>query len=310
MHHRGITRRTAMQMMGASLALLGLRPALANDRPEDVLTKLIPGTDEKLPVIGMGTWRTFNVGRDQALRDARTEVLRAFFEHGGGMIDNSPMYGSAQAVLGYGLEQLGMPETLFSADKVWTRDGGQTRAQIAESAEHWGIEKFDLMQVHNLVAWQAHLETLKQMKADGELRYIGISTSHGRRHEACEQIMRDHDIDFIQLTYNVTHRQVEQRLLPLARERGVAVIANRPFDGGSLVARLKADAPVPDWAGEIDCEHWPALLLKFIVSHPSVTCAIPATTRVEHMQENMAASRGAMPDEPTRRRIIQYVESL
>jgi diketogulonate reductase-like aldo/keto reductase len=306
----GISRRAAMQMMGAGLMALSLPPSLAFARPSEVVKKAIPRTSEELPVIGMGTWRTFNVGRDQALRDARTEVLRAFFEHGGGMIDNSPMYGSAQPVLGEGLAKLGMPETLFSADKVWTQDEDATRRQIAESQRLWGVERFDLMKVHNLVAWEAHLDVLKRMKADGEVRYIGISTSHGRRHDQCAHIMENHDIDFIQLTYNITHRDVEQRLLPLAAERDIAVVANRPFDGGRFVKNLKANHPLPAWAREIDCDHWPAFLLKFIVSHPAVTCAIPATTQVEHMHENMAAGRGAMPDADTRRRMIDYVASL
>jgi diketogulonate reductase-like aldo/keto reductase len=226
------------------------------------------------------------------------------------MVDSSPMYGSAQAVVGHGLEQLGTPESLFSADKVWTSDGGETRQQIDESESKWGIEQFDLMQVHNLVAWRAHLKTLKQMKEAGQVRYIGVTTSHGRRHDELERIMKQEPIDFVQLTYNLTHRAVEDRLLPLAEDRGIGVIANRPFDGGQLVKGLQANHKLPGWAGDIGCDHWPAFLLKFIVSHPAVTCAIPATTKPEHMREDKQAGHGPMPDAKTRRRMIEYVESL
>ncbi len=297
--------------MGAGIAALTLSPLRTFGTANEPVVKAIPASGESIPVIGMGTWRTFNVGRDEAMRDARTEVLKVFFEKGGGMIDSSPMYGSAQEVLGYGFEKLGIPDALFSADKVWTRDGAKTRDQVAESEELWGIEQFDLMQVHNLVAWEPHLESLWRMKEEGRVRYVGISTSHGRRHDDFERIMKAGGIDFIQVTYNLTHRDVERRILPLATDEGIAVIANRPFDGGSLVRRLKdGDYPLPDWAEEFDCDNWAEFLLKFIVSHPDVTCAIPATTRVSHMRENMGAGRGRMPDAETRDRMIEYVENL
>ncbi|MDX1655813.1 MAG: aldo/keto reductase [Candidatus Competibacteraceae bacterium] len=259
----------------------------------------------------MGTWRTFNVGSDRLLRDDRTRVLEAFFRNGGQMVDSSPMYGSSQDVLGYALNKLGHPEQLFSADKVWTWDGDETREQAANSATKWNTERFDLLQVHNLVSWEPHLETLEAMKAAGKVRYLGITTSHERRHQEFERVIRTHELDFVQLTYNIIDRQVEERLLPLAREKGVAVIVNRPFRGGGLVKGLqRANRPLPGWAGEIGCHNWPQFLLKFIVSHPAVTCAIPATTRVEHMQENMGAAYGELPDEGTRRRMLAYFRSL
>lgn len=304
-------RRRVLKLISAGMTALAIAPGrVLASRPDGVL-KQIPATGERIPVIGMGTWRTFNVGTDTALRNARTEVLKAFFEEGGGMIDSSPMYGSAQAVLGYGFERIGHPESLFSADKVWTRDGNATRSGTAEVARLWGVQTLDLMQVHNLLSWEAHLENLEALKAEGKVRYIGITTSHGRRHRDFEQIMRTRKLDFVQLTYNLTHRQVEQRLLPLAAERGIAVIANRPYDGGNLVRRLKnANAPLPDWAAEFDCRNWPEFLLKFIVSHPALTCAIPATTRVEHLRENMGAGRGQLPDERTRKKMVEYVADL
>lgn len=288
---------------------LALQKMAVNKKP-------IPDSGESLPVIGMGTWRTFNVGDDPQLLDARTEVVRAFFAHGGGLIDSSPMYGSAADTIGYALKHLdekkqGKPKTLFSAEKVWSPAGGTTREQIASLAHRWGVDKFDLVQVHNLDDWRQHLAVLREMKAAGDLRYVGITTSHGRRHPEFEQILASEEIDFCQLTYNITHRAVEQRLLPLAREKGVAVIANRPYDGGSLIKGLKRrGAPVPEWAQkEFGCRTWADFLLKFIVSHPAVNCAIPATSQVAHMNENMQAGTGRLPDVDARRRMIRFIES-
>lgn len=307
-----MTRRTALKLLGGGATTLALSPWGASAQPAAAAaTKPIPSSGERLPVIGMGTWRTFNVGGDQALRDARTEVLKAFFDEGGGMVDSSPMYGSAQEVIGYGLAKLGRPASLFSAEKIWTDEGSQTREQFAQTAGRWGVASFDLMQIHNLAAWREHLPTLRAMKAEGKIRYLGITTSHGARHDACEQIMKSEPLDFIQLTYNLTHRDVEDRLLPLAADRGIAVIANRPFDGGTLITGLKRKrAKLPDWAAEIDCSTWAEFLLKFVVSHPALTCAIPATSKVEHLRENMAARLGRMPDAATRARMVRYVEAL
>ena len=219
------TRRAVLGGL-AALPFAGslVRPPAA--RANGIATRPIPATGEHLPVIGMGTWITFNVGADQGLRDARSEVLQAFFDAGGGMIDSSPMYGSAEAVIGHGLERTGQSPSLFSATKVWTWGQSDGVEQMAESRRLWGIERFDLLQIHNLLAWEDHLETLRAMKAEGRVRYIGITTSHGRRHGDFEAIMRAEDIDFVQLTYNVVDREAERRLLPLAAERGLAVIVN------------------------------------------------------------------------------------
>jgi diketogulonate reductase-like aldo/keto reductase len=235
--------------------------------------------------------------------------MRAFFAAGGRLIDSSPMYGSSQEVIGYGLGRLGRPESVFSADKVWTSSGSAGPRQVEVSRQNWGISRFDLLQVHNLLSWEAHLKTLIAQKAAGEVRYVGITTSEGRRHGEFERIMRQHPLDFIQVTYNVLDREVEARLLPLARERGIAVIANRPFQEGVLLDRL-ARYPLPTWAAEIECRSWAQFVLKFIVSHPAVTCAIPATTRVDHLRENMEAAHGRLPDDATRARMVAYVEGL
>ncbi|SDW68956.1 aldo/keto reductase [Thiocapsa roseopersicina] len=308
--------RSSVSSRRAFLAALAVAPlsiltlsgkALAVDGQS--LAKAIPATGEPLPVVGMGTWITFNVGDDPVARDVCTDVLRAFFAAGGGLIDSSPMYGSAEEVVGSCLARLDRPKDLFSATKVWTSSSAEGIEQIASSERLWGLPRLDLLQVHNLLNWQAHLETLSAMKADGKVRYIGVTTSHGRRHAELAQVMEAQPIDFVQLTYNIEDREVESHLLPLAAERGIAVIANRPFQGGSLIDRVKRH-PLPGWAREIDCADWSQCLLKYIVSHPAVTCAIPATSRVDHMEQNMAAARGAMPDAALRRRMAADFAAL
>jgi diketogulonate reductase-like aldo/keto reductase len=303
-----LTRRELLWSLalGAAAACLP-RPALSQRGP--VVTRPIPSTGEHLPLVGLGTWITFNVGNDVVARDACAEVMRAFFAAGGRLIDSSPMYGSSQPVIGYGLAKLNRPPGLFAAEKVWIAPASRGRAQMEASRRHWGLPRFDLMQVHNLLAWEEHLRTLFAMKAEGELRYMGITTSEGRRHREIERVMRSHPIDFVQVTYNVLDREVEERILPLARERGIAVIANRPFRQGALIDDVRRH-PLPAWAREIDCANWAQFLLKFIVSHPAVTCAIPATSNVAHVRENMGAASGRLPDEAMRRRMISYVAEL
>ena len=272
-------------------------------------TKKIPATGESLPVVGLGSWITFNVGNDRAARDGCAEVMRAFFEAGGRLIDSSPMYGSSQGVIGDGLARIGRAGAVFAADKVWISSGARGPAQIEESRRLWNVARFDLMQVHNLLSWEQHLPTLLQMKAAGRVRYVGITTSEGRRHREIEAVMGSQPIDFVQVTYNVVDREVEARILPLARERGIAVIANRPFQEGALLRTLQRHA-LPPWAAEIGCDGWAQFVLKFIVSHPAVTCAIPATSSVAHVCENMAAGTGRMPDEAMRQRIAAHIAKL
>jgi diketogulonate reductase-like aldo/keto reductase len=303
-----LKRRAAIGVVAASAAAVMLRPLSALARATPV-TKAIPSSGEKLPVVGLGSWITFNVGDDPELRDECAAVIRAFFREGGRLIDSSPMYGSSQAVIGYGLAQLGRPPTLFSADKVWISSGSRGPEQIAESRALWGVRRFDLLQVHNLLAWEDHLSTLFAMKAEGRVRYVGITTSEGRRHDEVEKIMGGRPIDFVQVTYNVLDREVEQRILPLAQERGIAVIANRPFRQGALIRQLERHR-LPGWASGLGAATWAQFILKFIVSHPAITCAIPATSQVAHVAENMGAATGPLPDEGLRRRMTAYVASL
>jgi diketogulonate reductase-like aldo/keto reductase len=317
-----VSRRQSLKLLGASIAAGWLssmsplvNPALAQAAAQQrvtILRKPFGKRGKTLPVIGMGTWRTFNVGSDAKLRAARTEVVNTFFQYGGGLIDSSPMYGSAADVIGYALAQLGTPDSLFAAEKVWSPAGGSAHEQVAQLQKRWRLARFNLVQVHNLTDWREHLSALQQMKAQGSIGHIGLTTSHGRRHSELEQIMAAHDIDFIQLTYNISQREAEQRLLPLAQEKGIAVIANRPYNGGSLIHALQQrGTPLPDWAKvECGCTTWADFLLKFIVSHPAISCAIPATTQVVHMQENMTAGRGIMPAASTRQRMQRYIASL
>jgi diketogulonate reductase-like aldo/keto reductase len=307
----GLTRRAVVRTLAAGAAAALLRPAAALAWPTAPapLTRTIPSTGEKLPVVGLGTWITFNVGDDPALRDECASVMRAFFRHGGQVIDSSPMYGSSQEVVGYGLAKTGRRDGVFAADKVWIGSGDDGPEQIEESRAHWGVRRFDLLQVHNLLAWEDHLPRLLAMKAAEKVRYVGITTSEGRRHDEVEQIMATRPIDFVQVTYNALDREVEQRILPLAQERGIAVLINRPFRQGALTREVKRHS-LPAFAGELGAATWAQLLLKFIIAHPAVTCVIPATTRPDHAAENLAAATGPMPDETMRRRIAAHVERL
>lgn len=298
----------------STMALLGSLPAMALSarslNRNEIITKPIPSTGERIPVIGMGTWITFNVGKDRALRDHRAQILSEFFKYGGGMIDCSPMYGTSAEVLGYGLERIDNSQNLFSASKVWISKVENGHQQMEEQRRRWGVQVFDLMQVHNLRNWIGHLETLRNYKSRGKIRYLGVTTSHGRRHEELERVMQNETLDFVQFTYNILDREAENKLLPLAQERGIAVIANRPYRQKELFNRFQ-NKPIPQWAKEeVNAVNWAEFFLKFIVSHPAVTCAIPATSQIPHLKENMRAAYGHLPDAKTRRRMIKYVESL
>lgn len=294
-----INRRRLIAMTSAA----ALSPSLGRAQSAR-LTKTIPSTGAVVPAIGMGTWLTFDVGSDETLRAQRTEVLRTFFSMGGAVIDSSPMYRSSQAVVGEALSRLDRPSQLFAADKVWVSGGDNGLGQINETRARWGVDQFDLLQVHNLVSWRAHLETLFEMKAAGALRYVGVTSYAGLRYDQIEQIMRDHPIDFIQVTYNLADREADRRLLPFALEKGIAVIANRPFREGALINALMR-RPLPAIAEEIGAKNWAQFLLKFIISHSAITATIPATRRIDHMIENMGALMGPVPDAALRQRMIE-----
>lgn len=298
-------RRRFLELAGSLTAV----PLLGMDGSPDTLTKPIPSSGESIPVIGMGTWLTFDVGRSSSDRTRLRGVLQTFFDRGGRLIDSSPMYGRSELVVGELLPQINPRPPLFSATKVWTPGRRFGVMQMEASQKLWRVPRFDLLQVHNLLDWEGHLQTLKEWKASGRVRYIGVTTSHGRRHDELERIMLREPLDFVQFTYNLADRSAENRLLPLARERKMAVILNRPLDGGNLFDRVRGK-PLPPWASEFDCTTWSQFFLKFVVSHPAVTCAIPATSQVAHMAENMGAAVGRLPDTAMRARMASYYSVL
>jgi len=293
-------RRKALGFLAASAAAAVVRPAAAQ---APILERPIPSTGERLPAIGMGTWITFDVAGDAAAGATRSAILGDFFASGGRLVDSSPMYGSSEEVLGERMPP-GAAGRLFAATKVWTVGALPGRRQVEASRALWKVKRFDLLQVHNFLDWEAHLPVLQAMKREGRVRYVGVTTSHGRRHDLAAEIMRRERIDFVQFTYNVARREVERDLLPIAAQRGIAVIVNRPFDGGDLFVTKTARA-LPGWGREIGCATWAEAFLKFVVSHPAVTCAIPATSRRAHLAENMRALSGALPDAALRRRIVE-----
>ena len=300
-----MNRRSALRTLAAAGCAALASSALRAAEPQ---LRAIASTGERIPAIGLGTWITFDVGPGEA-RHARGEILRAFREAGGRLVDSSPMYGDAEATLGAEYARIGREPALFAATKVWTVGELPGRRQIEKSRTLWGVARFDLLQVHNLLDWQTHLATLKAMKAEGRVRYIGITTSHGRRHDLVEDLLRKERLDFVQVTYSLADREVESRLLGLAMDRGTAVIANRPFDGGAMFQRVRGKA-LPAWSREIACTTWAAAFLKFIVSHGAVTCAIPATSQLAHLRENMAALAGPLPDASLRRRMAADFDRL
>ena len=267
-----------------------------------LLTRAIPASGETVPVIGLGTWQTFDVGpapRDRAPLEA---VLREFAALGGRLIDSSPMYGRAEEVAGDLMTRLALREKLFVATKVWTSGRQAGVDQMNASLRKLRADPIDLLQVHNLVDVATHLDTLRGWKRDRRVRYLGVTHYTASGAAAIARLLESEAVDFVQINYSVAEREAEQRLLPLARDRGIAVIANRPFATGALLRQLRS-RPLPPWAAELGCTTWAQLLLKFVVSHPAITCAIPATASVEHLRENMAAGIGPMPDEPMRARI-------
>jgi aryl-alcohol dehydrogenase-like predicted oxidoreductase len=303
---KGLGRRRALQRI-AGLAAAPFLPAAALAAPTTILERPIPATGEMLPAVGMGTWITFDVPPG-AHRNSRFAVLDAFFEGGGTHLDSSPMYGEAEAALGE-LVPRAKPAKVFNATKVWTPSRWLGVKQMEQSFALWGVKRFDLIHVHNMLDWETHLVTLKEWKAAGRIRYIGITTSHGSREDEMLAAMKRERFDFVQFSYSFADRDAERRLLPLAADRGAAVVINRPFDGGSLFGAVKGK-PLPAWAAEIDCANWAQFFLKFVISHPAVTCAIPATANAAHMREDIGALAGRMPDVAMRRRMAGHMAAI
>ncbi|HZQ01018.1 MAG TPA: aldo/keto reductase [Reyranella sp.] len=266
----------------------------------------IPSTGEMLPVVGLGTWQTFDVGTSPADRAPRAAVLKALFDAGGSVIDSSPMYGRSEGVVGDLLAEAGTRKQAFLATKVWTTGREAGIAQMERSLKLLRTDKIDLMQIHNLLDWQTHLPTLKDWKKQGRVRYIGVTHYTESAHSALEAVLQLGGFDFVQVDYSIEDPGADRRLLPFARDNGVAVLINLPFGGGGLLRRL-AKRPLPGWAAEIDCTSWSQVLLKYVLGHPAVTCVIPGTSKPEHMRDNALAGSGAFPDEAMRQRIVTDV---
>ena len=302
-----MNRRQLLQLAAGSASswcLSGLVPATG--ATPSMHTRPIPSTREALPVVGCGTWRTFDVGAGAAERAPLRDVLRILFDNGGSVIDSSPMYGPAEGVVGDLLTEMNARERAFIATKVWTSGRNAGVEQMRNSMRLLHAPRIDLMQVHNLVDWRTQIATLRAWKTEGRIRYLGITHYTPSAYRELEAVMRSERPDFVQLDYSIADRDAEDRLLPAAQELGVAAIVNQPFGGGGLLRSLLA-RPVPSWAAEIECTTWAQVLLKFVLANPAVTCVIPGTGRPEHMSDNVRAGFGAYPDADLRTRMIADV---
>jgi diketogulonate reductase-like aldo/keto reductase len=308
-----MTRRQATRLIGVSTAGLCLPVdafcAQAKAESSAMLTRAIPSTGEKLPVIGLGTWQAFDVDLTSDNRRQLGDVLLLFVKLGGRVIDTSPMYGRAEEVIGELTTALGIQDKMFLATKVWTRGKENGIKSMERSMALLRAKRIDLMQVHNLVDVQTQLATLREWKSQGRIRYLGITHYEAGAFADVEKIMRSEKLDFVQINYSLMEREAEERLLPLAQERGVAVIVNRPLGGGDLFSRTRSK-PLPDWAAEFGCHSWAQFFLKWIVANAAVTCAIPATDKPRHLEDNMEGGIGALPDAKTRQRMVELVASL
>lgn len=297
-----LTRRAALRLMAAAAAA---GPASAG-AASPMLQRPIPSSGEAIPAIGLGTWRTFDVGGSPAERAPLEEVLQRFVALGGQVVDSSPMYGAAESVLGDLGAALAVTDRLFLATKVWTSGREAGIAQMEQSFQRLRVRRLDLMQVHNLLDWRTHLRALRAWKQAGRIRYLGVTHYTASAHDELERVLRSEPLDFVQVNYSLGEREAERRILPLARERGIAVLVNRPFSEGGLFRRVRGQA-LPAWAAEVGCTSWAQIFLKWILAHPAVTCVIPATSRPQHVLDNMTAGTGALPDAATRDRIAALV---
>jgi diketogulonate reductase-like aldo/keto reductase len=305
---RDVLNLSAAAACSAAFSLPFHRHVQAQPRPT-MLTRPIPATNEPLPVIGLGTWQTFDVGNERAVLDQRKEVLRILLEAGGKVIDSSPMYGRAETVVGTLLAEMHAHAKTFVATKVWTSGEAAGIAQMKASFAKLQAPAIDLMQIHNLVDWRTHLRTLRAWKEQKKFRYIGITHYTDPALDELAAIIRAERIDFVQFGYSIASRAAEARLLPLCAERGVAVLVNQPFDSGALFGQVR-DKVLPEWASELDCTSWSQFFLKYILGHPAVTCVIPGTARPDHMRDNVAAGLGRLPDATLRKRMAEHWSGL
>jgi diketogulonate reductase-like aldo/keto reductase len=293
------------RFLGNSLAAAALSamPPLAG-AAVPLATRIIPADGRRLPVIGLGTWQTFDVGADSGARDKLGRLLARFAELGGEVVDSSPMYGSAESVVGDLVSERQLRSRLFFATKVWTDGKAAGIAQMEESLRRLRAPRIELMQIHNLQDWRQHLPMLRAWKAEGRIRYLGISHYNSGAYAEIEEILRREPLDFLQINYSLAEQAAAKRLLPLAAERGVAVIANRPFAAGALFGATK-DKTLPAAAADHGCHSWAQLFLRWILAHPAVTCAIPASNKLEHLEDNMVAGLGPLPDLAAQKALAQ-----
>ena len=302
---RSLSRRTALGLIAAAATVPSA--VVARAAPA-MLMRRVPSDGETLPAVGLGTWQTFDVGASAAEREPLREVLRRFVALGGRVVDSSPMYGQAESVVGDLSVELGPSPPLFVATKVWTSGREAGVAQMERSLKRLRVGRLDLMQVHNLVDWQTHLRTLRDWKAAGRVRYVGVTHYTASAYGELERIMRSEHLDFVQLNYSLAEREAEDRLLPLAVDRGIAVLVNRPYAEGALFRRVRGRA-LPQWAAGFDCASWGQFFLKWILAHPAVTAVIPATSNPEHLTDNMGAGTGGLPDAATRTRMAAHLDA-
>ena len=309
-----LSRRDVLKIgAGASAAVaLGVRPGFGRDRhrpPEPLIVRPIPSTGEKIPVVGIGTSRRYDVGTSAAERDPLRETLSVFRELGGILIDTAPSYGNAEDVVGDLVSELGYRDDLFFATKVRKEGREAGQAEIARSFERLRTDRFELLQVHNLVDTETQLATLREMKDAGTIRYVGITTSSGRQYEQFVGVMRREELDFIQVNYSLSSRDAADEILPLAADRGMAVLGNVPFGRGRLFSAV-GDRPLPEWTAEFDCESWAQFFLKYILGHPAVTCVIPGTAKPHYAKDNMGAAMGRLPDAAMRTKMEEFFDGL
>jgi diketogulonate reductase-like aldo/keto reductase len=302
------SRRDTLRLLLGAAAAASFVPVAAQPQSTQLM-RAIPKSGELIPAVGLGTSRTFEVGASEAARTGPREVLQAFADAGGRVVDSSPMYGEAEIVVGDLAQQLHLTGKLFLATKVWTRGREDGIRQMETSFKRLRTTRMDLMQIHNLLDWQTHLKTLRVWKEQGKVRYIGITHYTESAYDDLAQVLKQEDLDFVQLNYSIAEREAEQRLLPLAQERRVAVLVNRPFARSGLFDKVR-NRELPAWAQDFDCATWAQFFLKFILSHPAVTCAIPATSKPKHLLDNMQAGLGKLPDAATREKMARYVTAL
>jgi aryl-alcohol dehydrogenase-like predicted oxidoreductase len=304
-----MTRREATKLLGAAAAGLFLPSGSSRAQSAAMLIRAIPATGEKLPVIGLGTWSVFDVDLAPANEKQLRDVLSSFVRLGGSVIDSSPMYGRAEQVIGTLTSKLGIRDKLFLATKVWTRGKQSGIESMERSMSRLQTKRIDLMQVHNLVDMETQLATMRDWKAQGRFRYIGVTHYNSSAFAEVEKVLRAEKVDFLQINYSIMEREAEKRILPLAQDRQVAVIINRPFGGGDLFSRVPSK-PLPDWATEFDCRSWAQFFLKWIIAHPAVTCAIPATNNPAHLEDDLQGGFGRLPDGAMRQRMVETVSSF